>query len=469
MSRAARDAAPGARRTPGRRAPHGARAARALATALAAAAALACAGGARAGEAPADSALLRWLGASADSTEAWFGLSAARGDTAGLDSALAHALLHPGARPRRRLPVTLAPQAGFTRVDGPTYGGLLALGRAGERGGRLEGRLAYASGPNHWLGGAAWTRTVRRGERRWTLDLWAGRRTDGMDREFADVRLAQVRALLSGSDTRRYLRREGFTATLERAAPAWRASASFRDLAESPRAVTATWNLLDRVPVVTGNLPAASARVHELAYALGVRLPRVPVTLEAHHATSGDALGSDLEYRRTRLTAGADLSLGRAASLVPQVVYGRLSGAPAPQAAFYLGGSRTLRSVEGSSLGGTGLALARVDLIGTGDLLAALRIPHPAAFPVHGALFAGAGAVWGPDPYGGRTRPGLDWPHREEWRGEYGFSLMWRPGVPDPAGFLRMSIAWPAGRVHEGARLSVTWARGLDLLRPFED
>jgi hypothetical protein len=248
----------------------------------------------------------------------------------------------------------------------------------------------------------------------------------------------------------------------------WRASAEFRDLQESPLEVTATWNLLDRRPQVTDNLAATAARVHELAYALELRLPRLPLTLSAWHGTSRRAIGSDLEYRRTRLTAGADVSLGRLAALVPQAAYGRLTGTPAPQAAFYLGGSRTLRSVEGSSLGGTGFALARLDLIGTPDLLALVGVPHPDALPVQGALFAGAGAVWGADPYGGPTRPGVDWPNREEWRGEYGFSLMWRPGVPDPAGFLRFSFAWPTGPDHEGGRASVTWARGLDLFRPRE-
>src|SRR5262249_7764416 len=74
--------------------------------------------------------------------------------------------------------------------------------------------------------------------------------------------------------------------------------------------------------------------------------------------------------------------------------------------AFYLGGTRSLRSVHGDTYGGTGLALARVDLIEMPDVLEVLHIPHPAMTPIQLAVFAATGSVWGTDPYGGASPPG---------------------------------------------------------------
>ena len=42
---------------------------------------------------------------------------------------------------------------------------------------------------------------------------------------------------------------------------------------------------------------------------------------------------------------------------------------------FYFGGSHTLRSVPANTRGGTGMAVARLDLIGTTDVLQILQDP----------------------------------------------------------------------------------------------
>lgn len=422
---------------------------------------------ARAEDAPADTSLQRFLGGLSDSTDAYFGMSAARPDTTGLDSALAYRLAHSEPRPKISLMPELYPWLGFNRVDGGVMGGGLALGRR-SRLGRLSGRAAWANGPDLVLGEGVYEKTLPGDESSWSLRLGAGRMTHGMDRDFGELRLAQVRALLSGSDTKRYLRRDGFRAQLGRETPIWRAAVEYRDELESPLPVVATWNLLDATLEVVDNLPAARGRARELEWSSTMRFGRLPLAAEVDYATSGNAIGSDFEYRRLRLAFAGDLALGRWLAVVPQLSWGRVTGQALPQNSFYLGGSRTLRHLRGSSLGGSRMALARLDLIGVPDLLALAHIPHPDALPLQGAVFAGVGAAWGRDPYGGPGSPEDAWPGSELWKSEAGVSLLYRPGIPDPNGFLRFSYAWPLGASDDPGRFTITFARGLDLLRPLE-
>jgi hypothetical protein len=81
-------------------------------------------------------------------------------------------------------------------------------------------------------------------------------------------------------------------------------------------------------------------------------------------------------------------------------------------------------------------------------------------------VFGATGAVWGIDPYGGPTRPGGRWPERELWKGEVGFSLIYRPGVPDASHVLMFSIAQVLER-DGNYKISVSTSRTLDLIRPF--
>lgn len=421
----------------------------------------------RAEDAPADTLLLRFLRALSDSTNAYFGMAAARPDTSGLDSALAYRLAHGDPRPGLRLRPTVIPWLGFNRVDGGVMGGGLEFGQPA-RLGRIGGRAAWANGPDVVLGTGYYEKRFVRDQSSWSFRAGAGRLTYGMDRDFGELRLAQVRALLSGTDTRRYYRREGFHTRVRYEAPIGHASVEYRDELESPLAVTATWNLLDRTPAVRDNLAAARGRARELEWSGTARFGRLPLSGEVDYVTSGEALGSDFEYRRLRLAFAGDLAVGRWLAVVPQLSWGRVTGQALPQNSFYLGGSRTLRHLEGSSIGGSRMALARLDLIGTPDLLALARIPHPDALPLQGAVFAGAGAVWGRDPYGGPGTPEDARPRDEQWRKEIGVSLLYRPGLPDPNGFLRFSYAWPLGPSRESPRFTITFARGLDLLRPLE-
>jgi len=419
------------------------------------------AGVARAELAPPDSALDRFLCGLSDSTDAYFGLSAGRADTAGFDSALVYGLAHPGAGERVSWRPSIGPDLGFNRVDGPRYGAVAAIGRASRRG-RLEGRLGWASGPGDLLGGGTLLRSMARGGATWSLRLHAGRFTQSMNRDFGGLRLAMLDAFVTGKDYVHYLRRDGFEASLARETATWRAAAGFRDMLETPISTHATWNLSKAEPVLRDNLPAWRGRNLELTLEAAARWPFAPVWSEIQHASSSGAAGSDFEYRRIRAALAGDFAVGRWLAIVPQLSYGRLSGQAPPQAAFYLGGSHTLRSIPGGARGGTGMALARLDLIEVHDLLA--RLPHPAWLPLQAGAFAAAGAAWGADPYGGPRRGGLSLPDAEHWASEAGASLLWRPGLPDPAWFLRLSRAWPLGPGREGARFTLSYSRALDLV-----
>jgi hypothetical protein len=420
---------------------------------------------ARAEEAPPDSELVRFMGGLSDSTNQYFGLAAQPADTAGLDSALVYNLDHPSAQPKVSLRPEFAPSFQFNRVDGPVYGGSVSIGRR-SRMGVLTGRLGYAAGPNDWLGAGEYEKSFREHGALWLFSARAGRATQVHDRDFGEPRLGSIRALLNGADTRNFLRRDGFATSLQRETSRWRGILSYRDVSETPMATTATWNLFNKPPVVVDNVQATRGHNHELAYELAVRLPLLPITAEAEYVTSSNGIGSDFEYRRQRYALGGDFTVTRWLSMVPQAQYGLLTVQTLPQAGFYLGGTKTLRSIQSESLGGTRVALARLDLIEAPDLLELLHIPHPALLPLQGAVFGAIGAAWGEDPYGGPTRVGDRWPEEDAWLSEAGFAILYRPGVPDPTSFLRLNWAYPLGPRDTGMRFSISFTTGLDLVRP---
>jgi len=433
------------------------------------AAALTAAAGPARAQTPAapDSGLGGFLGSFADSTDRYFGLSAAPVDTAGLDTVLFDSAL----RPRRRLELGVAPAFDFSRVDGSVPGLSATFGAAApdpERNGpgRLKATIARATGPGVTLGGGRYTNRVRIARQPLDVDLWGGRRTSDLDRDDQAGLLPMARALLSGSDWTQYLREDGFAGALALRRGWWRVRAGYDDLLQSPQRTTTTWNLLGHALGRPGNLAAAPGRMRELDYAAAAHWPRLPLHTELAYQTSSRRLGSDFEYRRLRAAAALDLSLGRAASLVPQFLYGRLTGDPVPQAAFYLGGGSTLRSRHLDELGGSGVALAKVDLVGAQDLLALLRVPHPAALPLQGGLFAATSAVWGRDPSTGAVRRGVDWPDRRDWTSEAGAALIYSSAIFPQRSSLRVSCAWPVGPFAGASRWRISFTRAFDLLGP---
>ena len=413
-----------------------------------------------------DTTLGRFLGTLSDSTDDYFGMSAAPVDTAGLDTVIMDMARAPG-----RLAFTGLPTFAFNRVDGSTPGAVLGLGdsrfdQPAPGWGRLRGSLARASGPRRVLGGVRYENHLWLARQRFDLGLWAGRKTASMDLDTEMDLLGTLRALLSGSDRAQYLRNDGFEGSLAHRHGSWAARAGWRDVLQSPLATTATWNLARNPLEVPGNLPAARGRLREANYFGALQWPRVPLRTEVDFRSSSRRFGSDFEYRRTRAAAGLDLSLGRRASLVPQIAYGHLTGDAVPQASFYMGADATMRSLPRDARAGTGLVIAKLDLIGAHDLLAVLHIPHPAMLPMRGGLFMATSATWGPDPNTGVVTRGIDLPDRRDFVSEAGVSLLYDSVFLGPASFLRISYAWPIGPTDHAGRWSVSLSRALDLLSP---
>jgi hypothetical protein len=409
-----------------------------------------------------DTSLDGFLGTFSDSTDRYFGVSAAPLDTAGLDTVL----FDSATLRRRRLRVGIVPSFGFSRVDGSTPGLSAWLSGAPPRPkhtgrGKLLGGIARANGPRVTLGNLRYTNRLWLARQPFDLSLGGGRKTAQLDRD-SEGQLTLSSAFLWGSDWAQYYRSEGFQGSLTHRRDRWRASVGYRDLLQSPLHTTATWNLFHQDLERPGNLPATRGRAHELEYTAAARWPHLPLRTEIDYQTSSRRLGSDFEYRRLRATAGLDLTLGRIASLVPKFSYGRLTGDLLPQASFYLGGDATLRSLHRDERGGSGLALAKLDLIGARDLLALLHLPHPAALPLQGALFAATGAVWGLDPYGTRVGQQGGWPDRRDWRSEAGAALLYNSGLFPP---LQFSYAWPIGPEAREGCWTVSISRPLEVRR----
>jgi hypothetical protein len=411
----------------------------------------------------ADTTLGGFLRILSDSTDRYFGLSAAPPDTTGQDSALAFSLAHPSRGVRRSPRLGLLPRFAFNRVEGPVWGGGVSLGEP-RRLGRVTGTVGYAAGPNRWRGSGGYEKTLERAGTAWTLKAYGGRWVPPQNRDDPERVWGTLRALVAGTDYQSYLRRDGVEAGIRCETTTLGLFGGYRDVVDAPVVTTATWNLLGRRTMVTGNPPAAAGRLREFGAGASWRLPGLPVTAEAIHQTSGHAIGSDFEYRRTRVALAGNFGLGRLASVVPQLAYGRLTGTPVPQAVFYLGGPHTLRTLVPEARAGTAIAIARLDLIGASDVLALAHLPHPAFFPLQLGLFGGVGAVWGVDPRGGPGAPGAGWPHRDAWLGEAGVSAIYQPGFPDPAGLLRLDLAWPLGPGARHSRWSLAYTVPLDLL-----
>lgn len=414
--------------------------------------------------AAADTSLDHYFEQLSDSTSEWFGTSAEPTDTAGLDTVLSDS-----GSPR---PVTFSvlPAFAFNRVDGPTMGATVqvATPSRGRRTGlgRVGGKLAWAAGPNTWLGGGEYQNLLHVGPHAFGLRLFAGRSTSRMNRDHFGRFLDTWRAFLWGGDGAHYLREDGVEAALDHDAGPWSVEMKFRDMLERPLPVTATWNLTHHALAVDTNLAAARGRAHELALAADWRWWSLPIRSEVQGWLGGHGLGGDFDYQRVRVASGAEIAVRRTVAIVPQVMVGRLTGDPLPQEAFYLGSGPTLRSVDRDALGGTRIGLARVDALLVPDILSVLHVRHPATLPFQVAAFGATGAVWGQDPYGGPGSAEDAWPARQAWRSEVGASLLYATSMLGETSSLRGSVAWPVGPHHGGPTFTFGLSRALDLLRP---
>ncbi|MBI5168640.1 MAG: hypothetical protein HZA61_04040 [Candidatus Eisenbacteria bacterium] len=417
---------------------------------------------ARAQGAPADSSFDAYVRGLSDSTDAFFGLTAAPPDTAGLDSALAAGLAKPpGAATGARVSwkPSLGHRQAFNRALGVTLGANVGLG-ASRGWGRVNGWVDHANGPDLWLGGGSYAKRWGGTEDEdfsYTLGLSAGRGWSAFDRDHFDRLFDSGYALLYGNDRNHYYRTDGAGASLSFGRNGRWGTIQYRNQLESPLATTASWNLFRAEPAVFENRAAALGRASEAKVTLGGRVPRLPVTLEAQWWGAGGPLGGNFDYSRARFAAGGAFPLGTLFALLPQVHYGRVTGDVTPQNTFYLGGGPGLRSAEGKSLQGAGAAGACVEVLLQDDVLHALHLRQPPTFPIQLSAFAGLGATWGHDPVTGLAlATDANWPEAREWQPEVGGAVLYRPGIPQPDYFVRVAYAVPVGPGNREPRLALS-------------
>lgn len=418
--------------------------------------------------APADSALSRYFRAISDSTDAYFGLSAQRADTAGLDSTLVYLLDNPDKKRRSQgRPVSFAPSFAFNRAIGVLYGGSAAVGSSGGIG-QLKGILEWANGPNDWYGGGDYSlgRFRDYSETGWTARLRVGRRYTALDRDDFEPLVRTSTALFTGADRYNYMRKDGLRAEYRRLWHAWKVSFGYRNELESPLATTAAWNLfnipLDLVP----NTPATLGRASEALLQLSGELPVLPIKVEGWMWNAGGALGGDLGYHRYLGAAGTAIGVGRHFAFAPQAEYGRVFGSALPQDIFYSGGQYSLVTILPQSIQGTGYSSGRVELLMHDDLLEVFRLRKNAVFPIQLSVFGASAARWGYDPATGIARlTPANQPGRQEWISEAGASLLYRIGLPTPDSFIRLDYAWPLGPGDREPTWFLGWRPTLHMLR----
>jgi hypothetical protein len=419
--------------------------------------------------APGDSLLNEYVRGMRDSTDKWFGSSAAPVDTAGLDSALAAGLLRGVHGHRNRAPKKLSidwgPALGFNRADGGQLGASVSLGTRWLSG--LSGRVQYTTGTKDWLGEGGWAHSWRVDalKSRLGLKLAAGRYTTAFDRDYYEPILTSLNAFFVGEDRHHYLRRDGFVSSLRLSAEPWFALAGWRDQLESSLPYTTSLYLFGHNPELPFNDSATFGRVRELTFGGEATIPGTRFRVNAMHWTSDPRMGSDMLFHRTRASAGGDVSVGRHLSLVPQVTYGVLRGETPPQEAFYLGGVANLRTLKRNELAGAGRAFGRVDLILVDDIGKALHLPIPARLPLQLGTFAGSGAVWGRDAVTGDATPTTRLtPNRNEFLSEVGAGVMMRLGIPSPLTSMRFEVAFPIGPDGRGAAYALALQEPMNLL-----
>jgi len=427
---------------------------------------------ARADVAPGDSLLHAYVRTLSDTTDAWFGVSVAPLDTAGLDSALGAGLAKPrkrhgwdGDERRRGVRFGWSPALGFNRADGGQLGA--GLSARTPLPGELSGRAQWTTGTHDVLGEGAYaaSRRLVALHARASLRVAAGRATEPFDRDHYDPWFSTLGALLYGDDRHQYLRRDGWKASVRASGRKALAGVGWRDQLESPLPFTTKWTLFGGDPSLPFVTPATFGRVRELLFEGDATLPGTRFRVNASHWTSDPRLGSDFRYRRTRLTLGGDASLGHHLALVPQATYGRLRGEAPVQEAFFLGGGSSLRTLDRNALTGTGQAFARADLVLVDELGRLLHVPLPAWLPLQAGAFAASGASWGHDGPGAVPLPSRrHWPRRSAWLSEAGVGLSWRPGLPDPLAVLQVEYAIPIGADGRNTRVSVAFHRVVNLL-----
>jgi hypothetical protein len=449
------------------------RAAVLLAGLLCAGAAVAAAQPAAAPRAPADSSFESYIAGLRDSSHAFFMGDTLAFDTTGTDSLDRLFRAHPELAPQRaggeyddrRMGGENSPLLRINTKEGLYAGARLQLGGTGRWPGGLSGMAGWSFRLHESRFAAGWSRTV--GGDNWALSghISAYRSTEGID-------AAQVEPdpLLEGPQPRArrdemYFRREGWRARALLRTRTLAFEAQYRD----EQAHWLEYPGTDSGPVYSPGLPGLGATyvpanrvvpgtVRALAGTVALGSQATDGLLKARFEHAG--FGGKFDFNRTRVSAARLLRLGSVGLLALQAEWSAAdSGAPYQELSF-AGGSTALQGYPAGFLCGRQMYLGRATLLVGPDILASLKVKHPAWLPLSLGLFAETGAVPALQP-GDGLNPRR--PSGGSWASDVGVGLWYRPGLPDPFNYVKLSAAVPVGPFGDHkVRWTLAWGRLLD-------
>jgi hypothetical protein len=411
------------------------------------------------GAQPPDDPLGLFLRGLADSTDAFFGRTAVAFDTTGVDSLIrTRGAEKPKEPARRGASAHFFPVLGYHRATGATLGAGARVGGDDLGWADARGSYGFANQEGRYRVSLARallgrTRGNDRG-RLWLVGSYA-RETLPFAPEHARTLESAVVALTTGQDRQSVFERRGAEAALR-----WEATSSLGEvgwrIARDQSMPLATrfslWGADRDVPPVT---PARGGAHREGAiYREGF--------VEIAHARQGSThLDAEARYAarhrwRARLAGARRVGFaGFVANL--QAEAGLAANRGPAQDRFELGGPVAVPSLRRGDEAGNRLVLGKVELLHGVDLLRALRVPHPSFLVLHPGLFVQEGAAW-IDVDGSWNGP-----RRESQRGAAGVALVHLPGIPSPATFVRLQMAWPLERRSGTPRFSFALGRWHDL------
>jgi hypothetical protein len=389
----------------------------------------------------------------ADSTDAFFGRTAVAFDTTGVDSLIeARGAEKPTKPARSGASAHFFPVLGYHRATGATLGAGARVGDDDR--GWMEARGSYGFANKEGRYRTSLARVLlRRGSddarSRLVLTGSYARETLPFAPEHAGPLGSALVALSTGRDWQSVFERRGAEAALR-----WEATSSLGEvgwrIARDQSMPLATrfslWGADRDVPPVT---PACGGAFRE-------------GFLEIAHARQGSThLGAEAGYaarHRWRARVAGAHRIGFAGFVANLQAEAGLAAHRGPaQDRFEVGGPAAGHSLEQDDDAGNRLVLGKIELIHGVDLLRALRVPHPSFFVLHPGVFVHEGAAWiGEDG-------SWNGPPSKSRRGAAGVVLVHLPGIPNPATFVRLQMAWPLQRRSGAARFSFAVGRWHDL------
>lgn len=178
-------------------------------------------------------------------------------------------------------------------------------------------------------------------------------------------------------------------------------------------------------------------------------------------AIMGSAFGGVFGKEREYYTLGVELNSAIRAPSLESVELGfaaAAAGGSVPvQGRPDLGGSSTLRGYEPRALVGATSLFARMDLVSAFDPLRRTGISLLRSLRLQPVLFADIGAVWGGS--GWSSIGAITLPVSSDWRSDAGIGIQRNINYPGLLSRVRLDFAWRTDRSHDRLRASIALLR----------